>query len=105
MSESMRIWSEISFNLLYLVVIYWLVILMIRRRGQVGEGHKQLANLFTGPLPCWPWATPATSVSASGLTRWADWSKPPPCLAGKWDWSVWVRWLLRLPSPCFTSWS
>jgi hypothetical protein len=46
MSESMRIWSEISFNLLYLIVIYWLVILMFRRRENVAEGERPLANLF-----------------------------------------------------------
>ena len=46
MSENMRIWAEISFNLLYLVVIYWLVILMIRRRGDVAVEKRPLANLF-----------------------------------------------------------
>lgn len=46
MSETMRIWSEISFNLLYLIVIYWLVGLMIRRRENVVAGERPLANLF-----------------------------------------------------------
>ena len=46
MSESMRIWSEISFNLLYLVGIYWLVILMVRRRNNVETAERPLANLF-----------------------------------------------------------
>lgn len=48
MSESMRIWAEISFNILYLIVVYWLVVMMIRRRELVAEGQRPLANLFIG---------------------------------------------------------
>lgn len=67
MSETMRIWSEISFNLLYLAVIYWLVILMIRRRGQVMAGNKQLANLFI-------WAFALLALGDTGHVGFRVWA-------------------------------
>lgn len=46
MSETMRIWAEIGFNIVYLISIYWLVVLMMRRRENVVTGQRPLANLF-----------------------------------------------------------
>jgi len=45
MSESARMWMEISFNILYLFVVWGLVITMIRRRPDVSQENKKAANL------------------------------------------------------------
>lgn len=63
----MRIWSEISFNLLYLVVIYWLVGLMIRRRENVAAGKKRLANLFI-------WAFALLALGDTGHVGFRVWA-------------------------------
>ena len=46
MSESMRMWVEILFNLGYLVAIYWLVWLMSRGLVQRSSEHKSLLRPF-----------------------------------------------------------
>lgn len=48
MSEAMRMWLEVSFNVLYLVVVWSLVGLMWQRRNSVAEEKRPLANLFMG---------------------------------------------------------
>lgn len=48
MSESMRMWVEVSFNIAYLVAIWGLVIAMIVRRAQVAPADRRLADLFIG---------------------------------------------------------
>ena len=35
MSESMRVWTEISFNVAYLIVVWWMVALMTVRMDAV----------------------------------------------------------------------
>lgn len=45
MSESMRMWVEITFNLSYLIVVWGLVILMARRKSEVSFGNRRAANL------------------------------------------------------------
>jgi hypothetical protein len=45
MSESARMWMEISFNILYLIVVWGLVIAMIRRRPDVPRENKNAADL------------------------------------------------------------
>ncbi len=67
MSESMRIWSEISFNLLYLVGIYWLVILMVRRRDHVMARKKRLGNLFI-------WAFALLALGDTGHVGFRVWA-------------------------------
>jgi hypothetical protein len=67
MSESIRIWSEISFNVLYLVVIYWLVGLMIRRRENVVAGKRPLANLFI-------WAFALLALGDTGHVGFRVWA-------------------------------
>ncbi len=47
MSEQMRVWMEVIFNISYLVVIWTLVILMIVRRNQVAPENRSLAKRFT----------------------------------------------------------
>jgi len=47
MSESMRIWVEIIFNITYLIVIWGLVITMFRRRGELSGERRRLADLIT----------------------------------------------------------
>lgn len=46
MSELARMWMEISFDVLYLIVIWALVILMANRKDWVSEEDKKAANLF-----------------------------------------------------------
>ncbi len=46
MSEAMRMWVEIVFNVLYLVVIWSLVIVMIRRFPVVAPADRTVARLF-----------------------------------------------------------
>jgi len=41
-------WTEISFNIAYLIVVYSLVIAMIRRQQFVSSENKSLARLFIG---------------------------------------------------------
>jgi len=45
-SESMRMWVEVAFNVAYLVVVWGLVIAMIRRRHEVAPRNWPLARLF-----------------------------------------------------------
>jgi len=45
MSETARMWTEVSFNVLYLVVVWSLVVLMWRRR-EVARGERPLSTLF-----------------------------------------------------------
>ena len=46
MSESARMWMEISFNIVYLIVVWGLLILMIRRQPGVAEADKPVTRLF-----------------------------------------------------------
>lgn len=47
MTDSMRMWMEISFNIAYLAVVWALIIAMIRGRDRVAPEHQKLAKLFT----------------------------------------------------------
>lgn len=46
MSESARMWMEISFNLTYLAVIWTLVVVMARNLKKVDAAQQKLAKLF-----------------------------------------------------------
>lgn len=46
MSETMRMWMEISFNLAYLIVVWSLVIGMARRQQQISPADRPLIRLF-----------------------------------------------------------
>jgi len=46
MSESMRMWMEIIFNIAYLIVIWVLVITMYARRSLVQPENQRVADLF-----------------------------------------------------------
>ncbi len=45
MPETLRMWVEIVFNISYLVVIWGLVLVLLRKRGSVSSGKLRLANL------------------------------------------------------------
>ncbi len=47
MSESTRMWVEVTFNLAYLAVVWWLVFAMTRRRDEVATPDRPVARLFT----------------------------------------------------------
>lgn len=44
MSEAMRMWVEVSFNILYLVVVWWLVAAMFARRAAVPAAEAPVAR-------------------------------------------------------------
>ena len=44
MSENVRVWVEIIFNVSYLLVIWGLVLKMTQRRGEVAEADRAVAN-------------------------------------------------------------
>ena len=46
MSEAMRMWVEISFNLVYLIVVWGMVILMTVQRDRVAPEEKPVARRF-----------------------------------------------------------
>ena len=46
MSESARMWMEITFNIAYLIVVWGLVIAMIRRQPGVPDADKAVTRLF-----------------------------------------------------------
>ncbi len=46
MSESARMWMELTFNIAYLIVVWALVIAMIVRLPQVAAANKPVARLF-----------------------------------------------------------
>lgn len=43
MSESMRMWVEVGFNITYLAVVWALVVIMVLRRDRVGQAERPLA--------------------------------------------------------------
>jgi hypothetical protein len=46
MNETAQMWMEISFNLLYLVVVWWLVAAMQRRLPQVADSDRKIGRYF-----------------------------------------------------------
>ncbi|HSG25752.1 MAG TPA: hypothetical protein VLA32_06505 [Anaerolineales bacterium] len=46
MSESMRMWVEVIFNLGYLLAIYWLVWQMFRKQSKIPDHQKQITRPF-----------------------------------------------------------
>lgn len=46
MPETMRLWVETSFNIVYLVAVWWIVLLMWQRRGLVAKGDRRCAYLM-----------------------------------------------------------
>lgn len=46
MPENFRIWFETGFNITYLIVVWWLVIIMLRRLPHLDKSTRPLAQLF-----------------------------------------------------------
>lgn len=46
MSDELRMWVEVGFNILYLIVVWVMVIVMSRRLGEVDKANYKVANLF-----------------------------------------------------------
>ena len=44
MSESMRMWVEVGFNITYLAVVWALVLIMVLQRGRVSKSERPLAT-------------------------------------------------------------
>lgn len=59
MSESMRVWVEIIFNISYLIVIWGLVVLMVLRFDQVEDANRKVAKRFV-------WAFALLALGDSG---------------------------------------
>jgi hypothetical protein len=45
LSEAVRVWMEILFNIAYLIVVWGLVIVMVRRQGAVAPADRRVARL------------------------------------------------------------
>ena len=48
MSEAARMWTEVTFNIAYLIAVWTLVVLMWARRTQVAPADQRSAHLITG---------------------------------------------------------
>lgn len=46
MTEEIRLWVEVSFNVVYLIVVWGLVIAMIRRQPDIVNSEKSVTKLF-----------------------------------------------------------
>ena len=46
MNETAQMWMEISFNILYLVMIWWLVVAMLRRQPAAAEKDQKIGRYF-----------------------------------------------------------
>jgi len=46
MSEAMRLWVETSFNIVYLIAVWWIVLVMWQRRSLVAESDRRTAWLM-----------------------------------------------------------
>jgi hypothetical protein len=46
MNETAQMWMEISFNILYLVVVWWLVAAMLRRQPAAAEKDQRIGRYF-----------------------------------------------------------
>ncbi len=67
MSESMRMWMEIIFNIAYLAAIYWLVIAMMRRQSFVPQKNQRLSQLFI-------WAFALLALGDTGHVGFRVWA-------------------------------
>ena len=84
MSESVRMWVEVVFNVTYLVVVWTLVVMMTRRLPSVAPADRPVAVRFT-------WAFALLALGDTGhvgfrvlATRWAGWRRTR-------RWSAWAR--------------
>ncbi len=46
MSDEMRMYIEVGFNITYLIVVWAMTILMSMRMGEVSKENQKIANLF-----------------------------------------------------------
>jgi hypothetical protein len=67
MSESVRMWVEILFNLAYLIVIWGLVFAMLRRRAFLTPNVRPYATLF-------PWAFGLLALGDTGHVGFRVWA-------------------------------
>ncbi|MFM8322044.1 MAG: hypothetical protein ACKOC5_14120 [Chloroflexota bacterium] len=67
MSESMRMWVEIGFNISYLVVVWGLVITLVRKRGELPEGLRVQSDLAT-------WAFALLALGDTGHVGFRVWA-------------------------------
>ena len=67
MNEAMRMWAEVGFNVLYLLGIYWLVVLMVRRLGDVAQAQRPLARLII-------WAFALLALGDTGHVGFRVWA-------------------------------
>ena len=67
MSESMRMWMEITFNIAYLLTIWIVVILMMRAQSNVPEENKPVTKLFI-------WAFTLLALGDTGHVGFRVWA-------------------------------
>ena len=67
MSESMRMWMEISFNIAYLVVVWAMVVAMVRRQPYVTPADQPVTRLFI-------WAFTLLALGDTGHVGFRVWA-------------------------------
>jgi len=67
MSENMRMWVEVSFNITYLIVVWGLVLAMIRRRPEVAPADRRSASLVI-------WAFALLALGDTGHVGFRVWA-------------------------------
>ncbi len=67
MSESMRMWMEIGFNIAYLIVIWIMVVLMLQRQPTVPQADKPVTKLFI-------WAFALLALGDTGHVGFRVWA-------------------------------
>ena len=46
MTEGMRTWVEVIFNIVYLILVWWLVVAMYKQQGVLAPENRQVGRLF-----------------------------------------------------------
>ena len=67
MSEELRMWVEVTFNVAYLIVIWGLVIVMLRRRHELEPETRKTADLVT-------WAFGSLALGDTGHVGFRVWA-------------------------------
>ena len=67
MSESMRMWMEITFNIAYLITIWIMVVMMIRAQPNVPDKNKPVTKLFI-------WAFALLALGDTGHVGFRVWA-------------------------------
>ena len=96
MSESARMWVEISFNIVYLIAVWGIVIAMTLQKDRVAPENRRVADRRYAFALLALGDTGHVGFRVRRMLRTGSKARSPSS-AGKLDWSGWVRWLRRSP--------